>query len=235
MDQHYHPVIFGRLTALFAAADWERLVAYLDSLSNAHFRTAGYIIGERLMCDVGRETFWTVMLRLTVWQSKAFLVTMAKAAVPRLKGGTLSLEDDGFARLAALLAQPGHEIDREKLLRQWLPAMSDPNAIERLFDMLAIHDARRRLAALIRVDTLAANYVLLRTLRFEEHDHAFLVLTCRELMHRQSNSSYNLASLVRAFFGLDEVRGVFSLTLEPYEIARADSDFAVFARIVQKV
>lgn len=235
VDRHYSPIVASRLDILFAAGDWDALVAYLGTLSNAHFRTAGYIIGERLLPAAAPEVFWEVMLRLTSWQPKAFTVTMAKAAVPRLRAGTLSLDDAGYARLARALSAPGRVIDREKLLRQWLPAVAMPESVERLFDSLHVGDPRRRIAFLVREESLAAGFVLLRTLRFEEHDRALLVRTCRELMRRGTSRAFNLASIVRAFFGLEEVGGVFSLQLEPYEFARVDTDFAIFVRVVCKV
>ena len=235
VDQHYNPAIASRLRQLVAAADWAALTAYLSGLSNAHFRTAGYILGERVLAEAEPEVFWEAMLRLVAWQPKAFVVTLAKSALPRLKAGTLTVGDAGFVRLATSLAGESHVIDREKLLLQWLPAVVEPQTMERLFDMLGVADARRRLDFLMRVATLPSGFVLLRTLRFEEHDRELLADTCRQLMRRATSESFNLASLIREFFGLEEVRGVFSLRVEPYEMSRVDTDYDVFCRVVGKV
>lgn len=245
MDQHYHPIVYSRLRQLFAAADWDALVAYLDSLSNAHFRTAGYLIGERLLVDVPAPVFWEVARRLILWQPKAFTVTMAKAASARLAAGTLSLADAGFLQLAESLSTDAHIIDRQKLLMQWLPAIADPSAMERLFDLLHFTEPRRRVDFLLRTDGLTAAFVLLRTLRFEEHDRNYLTHVCRQLIHRAStlshstgqadSLSFNLASLLRTYFDLPDIRGTFSLTLQPYELSRLDTDFDTFRRVVTKV
>ena len=119
MDQHYHPIVYARLRQFFAVGDWEALIVYLDNLSNSHFRTAGYLIGERLLTEVPADVFWEVALRLILWQPKAFTVTMAKAATPRLTAGTLTLSDAGFLRLAEALNSDERLIDRQKLLFQW--------------------------------------------------------------------------------------------------------------------
>ena len=245
MDQHYHPIVFSRLRQLFDGGDWEALIAYLDSLSNAHFRTAGYLIGERLLTDVPATTFWDVASRLILWQPKAFTVTMAKAAALRLAAGTLSLTDDGFLSLAAALEGDSHILDRQKLLFQWLPVIDDPQAMEQLFDHFHVTEPRRRVDFLLRTDGLTAAFVLLRTLRFEEHDRNYITTVCRQLIHRAStlshstgqadSLSYNLASLLRTFFDLPDLRGTFSLTLQPYELSRLDTDFDTFKRIVTKV
>ena len=242
-DQHYHPVILQSLRRLFALRDWNSLTAYLDSLSNAHFRTAGYLIGERLLQEVTAEDFWEVASRLILWQPKAFVVTMAKAAAPRFTAGTLSVEDAGFLRLAASLRDEERWIDRQKLLMNWLPVLREPATIERLFELLGVEDPHRRVEFLLRTDGVAAGFVLLRTLRFEEHDRDFLVQTCRALMKRAADPSsnradslsFNIASMIRTFFDLHEVRGVFSLSIQPFELSRLDTDFETFKRLARKV
>lgn len=245
MDQHYHPVIFQHLSQLFEAGDWDGLTSYLGSLSNSHFRTAGYIIGERLLRQSTPDVFWTVATRLILWQPKAFTVTMAKAAAPLFLSGTLSIDDSGFRRLAAELRGDAHLIDRQKLLMHWLPLITTPSTMESLFDALGIHAPRRRVDFLLRTEGLVSAFVLLRTLRFEEHDSAYITDVCRQLMRRAStlshsggkadSLSFNLASLLRSYFGLSDVRGTFSLALQPYELSRLDTDFEAFRRIVTKV
>ncbi|MCR4994454.1 MAG: hypothetical protein K6A32_03605 [Bacteroidales bacterium] len=245
MDQHYHPLVYARLQQIFATSDWEALPTYLNSLSNAHFRTAGYLIGERCLSDVPEEVFWEVALQLITWQPKAFTVTVAKAAKVRLLDATLSLSDPGFVRLAASLRKEERIIDRQKLLMQWLPAIPQPEMMEQLFEQLGIHEPRRRVDFLIHINGLPAAFVLLRTLRFEEYDSNYLTGVCRQLIRRASQHSttqgsndslsFNLASLLRTYFDLPDIRGTFSLALEPYELSRLDTDYEVFKRILTKV
>lgn len=235
MDKHYHPIIAARLRSLFDTHNWSALIAYMDGLSNAHFRTAGYIIGERLLAEAEPEVFWAVACELVAWQPRAFTVTMAKAAAPRLLSGTLTVGDDGFCRLAEVVSSPERVIDREKLLVTWMPAVRQPEALEKMMAALLLTEPRRRVEFLLRVETLAAGFVLLRTLRFEEHDRELLTRTCRQLMRRGTSLAFNLASLMREFFGLTEVGGVFSLRLEAYELSRLDTDYNVFCRVVNKV
>ena len=111
--------------------------------------------------------------------------------------------------------------------------------------ILGIHDSRRRVDFLLHTSGLVAAFVLLRTLRFEEHDSYYLTSVCRQLMHRAStlshstgqadSLSFNMASLLRTYFDLPDLRGTFSLTLEPYELSRLDTDFDVFRRAITKV
>ena len=234
MDQHYNPVIYQRLCSLFDSRDWDALQSYLDGLSNAHFRTSGYLIGERLLPGARREDFWEVMRRLILWQPRAFTVTTGKAALLRLKHGSISFEDAGFQKLVGALSVPERIIDRQKLLLLWLPAIDDPQTVEQLFRQFCIND-RRRVDFLLRTQGLVAAFVLLRVLCYEEHDRDFLITTCRQVMKRGDNLSFNLASLLRTYFDLPEVKGTFSLALQPYELSRLDTDFDVFSRVMTKV
>lgn len=234
MDQHYHPIIYQRLHTLFDSRDWEALQSYLEGLSNAHFRTAGYLIGERLLPAAGREDFWEVMQRLVLWKPKAFTVTTGKAALQRLQQGTASLEDAGFQKLVEALSPPERIIDRQKLLLLWLPAINEPQTMEQLFARLGTNE-RRRVDFLLHTESLAAAFVLLRALCYEESDRNYLISVCRQVMKRGDNLSFNLASLLRTYFDLPEVKGTFSLALQPYELSRLDTDFDVFCRVMTKV
>ena len=245
MDKHYHPIVCQRLSALFEGRDWDALTSYLATLSNSHFRTAGYLIGERFLPAVSADDFWAIAQRLILWDAKAFTVTVGKAATLRFQAGTLSLQDAGFLQLMDALQDDSHVIDREKLLRLWLPSATQPATMEQLFNHLGVLAPRRRVDFLLQYDSLCAAFVLLRTLRFEEHDRDFLTDVCRQLIRRAATQSsatssggslcFNLASLLRTYFDLPDLRGTFSLQLEPYELTRIDTDFEVFKRAITKV
>ncbi len=245
MDQHYHPIIYARLRQLFEASDWDALVTYLQGLSHSHFRTAGYIIGERLLSEVTPDTFWEVFTRLILWNPKAFTVTLSKAAALRFTNGTLSLQDAGFCTLTETLQDDKHMIDREKMLLQWLPIATQPETMEKLFNTLGVHQSHRRVDFLLRMDGIPAAFMLLKTLRFEEHDTDYLSSVCRQLIQRAStlshtmgkadSISFNLASLLRTYFDLPDIRGTFSLNIQPYELSRLDTDFETFKRVITKV
>lgn len=235
MDQHYHPVVYQRLRDLFETHDWKAIRTYLEGLSNAHFRIAGYLLGERLLPSAERDYFWVTMQHLILWQPKAFTVTIGKSALTRLQKGTLSLGDAGFLELATALAPEEHVIDRQKLLKLWLPAIHHPQKMEQLFNQFGVTNNRRKVEFLLHTDGLVSAFLLLRTLCFEDHDPQYLTSVCRQVMKRGDNLSFNLASLLRTFFDLPEVKGTFSLALQPYELSRIDSDFDVFCRVITKV
>lgn len=223
-DIHYNSVLEGRLRSFVDLNDIAGLCNYLDGLSNAQFRTSGYILGEVICLDVSEEAFWQLFYNLVSYNSKAFLITILKSLQERLQKGDVSLKDNGFSALCQIL----NPIDIKKLLDFLLPLMKDDTEVNYLLEICNITDAAFRISLLIKVDTLPAAYVLFSTLRYIEHDRTLLLKIARFLIKQSTPLSFNLASLIKVYFGLEEVQGTFSLQLLPYELARIEASYDAF-------
>ena len=105
---------------------------------------------------------------------------------------------------------------RVRCLRLW--RRSSPTSIARRFSSASCR--------LIK----AAAFVLLRALRYEEADRELLLRVARFLLRRGDALSFNVASLMRLSFGLDELRGTFSLQLQPWQLDKMEQDWAYFSR-----
>ena len=233
-DKHYSPAINVRLKALFLSLDYQALTAYLDGLSNSNFRTAGYMIGECYMPTLADVDFFACFEHLVGYNSRAFLGTLLKALLVRYgqSGSSLPLES---APLQRLLAQLSHNaVDTQKTLAALLPTLSHPDHISRLFALLGVDDAKLRVGYLVKVHTPASYFVLLHTLHYLEHEHAFLVRTAYYLQKVGTGMSYNMASLLKTLYGLDEVKGTFSLCLQPYELSRIEASYEAFVGIIKR-
>lgn len=228
MDKHYDRGILMRLESLTADNDWQSLIIYIDSLSNAQFRTAGYMLGERIIPTLSEADVWQLTMKLTEHNSKAFLVTMMKAVALRTKQGTLSLRSTGSRAFFAMIRN--NDVDRKKVLAELLPVIDNAEDVAWLLGKLGIEEGRERLGVLLRVQTTPACYTLFRTLHYIEHERPLLVRTTRFLMQRGDAMGFNLASLIKAYYGLDEVTGTFSLHIEPYEFARLANSYEAFSR-----
>ena len=231
MDKHYDASILKRVEMLVGESDWQGLVDYVDGLSNARFRTAGYMIGERIVPKLDETAVWQLTMRLTEHNSKAFLVTMMKAVALRLRQGTMLLRSSGSRAFLAMVRE--NEVDRQKVMTELLPVVENHEDVGWLLGKLGVEEGRERLVALLRVPTTAAAFTLFRTLHYIEHDRVMLVRTARFLMQRGDAMGFNLASLVRTYYGLDEVTGTFSLHIEPYELARLANSYDAFRRAMQ--
>lgn len=227
-DCHYSKTIEQHLLQPLKETDSEGLVRLLSSFSRSEQRTAGYMLGERLLLDCPAELYWQMTEALVCYDSKAYLITLMKTFLLRLSRGTASLSDVPFGRLAAGF----NEVERQKVALLLLPELEQPKQVEHLFQLFGLAKGREQLVYLIRVDTLPCLFLLLRSLRYVEHDRAEVLKVARQLMKRGSGCSFNLASIVKVAFGLDELSGTFSLRLQPYQIARLEQSYEAFCQSV---
>ena len=212
------------MTQPLQARDAEELVRLLDSFSRSEQRTAGYMLGERLLLDCPADLYWQITEALVRYNSKAYLITLMKTFLVRMERGTASLSDKPFAKLVATF----NDIERQKVALLLLPALASPEQVEQLFRLMGIGKGREQMVYLVRIDTLPCLFLLLRSLRYIEHDRRELLQVARQLMKRGTGSSFNLASIIKVAFGLEELNGTFSLNLQPYQIARLEQSYEAF-------
>ncbi len=230
-DSHYNPILFHQLNTLVEAGDYAQLASYLGRLSHAQHRTAGYILGERIGPALGPESFWPLFLFLVQLDAKAFLVTLLKSVTEGMKRGTLSLSDSGFGDAALWLGQ-SHE-DTRKTLLTLLPALTDVGQIRSLFVRLNRSEMSAWIPFLLKCFHPATAFVLLQALHYVEHDRPFLVRVARLLIANGDSLSFNVASLIKSIYGLDELRGTFSLRLQPFQLSRIEGSYEAFCEAVK--
>jgi hypothetical protein len=237
-DKHFNPLLEKRILSFFVddsergmyCADMRGLVACLTSLSNADFRTAGFLLGERILPRCSVDGFWSVALHLTEYNSKAFLVTLLKSLSQRGEG--VDLHHPALMRFVCFLNGGGKEIDKQKFVLWVLPLLRHPGEVERLFEMLEILSPSLMAEFLIHEGTPLCYYVLFQLLRRQEGDAALAEECCRKLMRRGDGLSFNVASVFKVYFDLDAIRGTFSLNLAPYELSRLEGSYDAFVKIV---
>lgn len=225
-DRHYSKTLELKLLQPLQAEDAEGLVRLLDSFSRSEQRTAGYMLGERLLLDCPTELYWKMTEALVRYDSRAYLITLMKTLLSRLEQGTAELSDTPFS----LLAVTFNEVERQKVALLLLPALKTPQLVEQLFSVLSIPKGREQMVYLVRVDTLPCLFLLLCSLRYIEHDRMEVLKVARQLMKRGTGASFNLASIIKVAFGLDELQGTFSLRLQPYQISRLEQSYEAFCQ-----
>ena len=227
-ETRFSKVLYARLNATLGESGCAALPDFLRSLSVSQFRTAGYVLGDHIAIEVEPRQFWELFFTLVQMDNRAFLVTMLRALVRRLESGDVTLDDDGFKRLAAIFT----ETDSIKTLQRLLPLQTDHRAVSALLGRVKIDDAMKRIRLLLPVGTIPCAYVLFRTLRYVEHDHALLVRVAMSLVRQGNPVSFNMASLMRVYFGLSELKGTFSLRLNPWQLSRLETSYEAFAQVM---
>lgn len=227
-EVHFDTGLNRRLQPFLVDGDYSGLTDCLSSLSVANFRTAGYMIGERYAQELSPQEFWKLTKALVEFRSKAFLGTMLKAYGERHRRGQASVNDEGIEEFCRVL----NAIDKQKVLGCLLPLMKDDKEVERLFSLLEYSNRAEWIPFLMQTNTVPCYYELFTSLRFVEDDYAYLVRIAAFIMKKGDERSYNLASLMKAYFGLDELKGIFSLTLKPYQLSRLENSYKSFAEIM---
>ena len=225
-ESHFSSAVYARLVSVMREGGCAALPTFLRTLSVSQFRTAGYMLGERVALEVAPLEFWELFLTLLRMDNRAFLVTMLQALAVRLERGDVSLCDEGFAALIPCFT----EIDADKTLARLLPLQRDPDSIVHLLDLLGIHDSRKRITLLLSVGTVPCAYVLFRTLRYVEHEWSLLLRVASLLVRRGDAVSFNLASIMKEYFGLHELKGTFSLHLKPWQLSRLETSYEAFSQ-----
>lgn len=206
----------------------EALRDYLASLRNADFRLAGQILAENLLwdhlsTDNRSVSFWHFAAVLVAENNRAFLGTMLKAALAT-KEFTPTRE---FANVCIT------DIDKKKVLEALMPVQKTPNDVNAMLQMFSIDNATVAENILFRIGTPACYFVLFNLLKQYEDRHDYLRRYGIELIRKGDKYSFNLACIIKEYFGLAELPGTFSLSLQPYELSRLDVSYDTFLTIIR--
>lgn len=217
----------------------ETLILYLKSLSNSQFKRTSMELGEHILVEVSTDCFWMVFKALFRDNRKAYLGTLLKALATRIANDSISpetatTETDAFwSEDFAALRNEMTETDRKKILLSIMPILHSPALIERFLRQCGLTESSTWIPFLLQVKTAPCAFLLLKSMRYVEHDRALLIRTCHFLIKSGDGLSFNLASLMRASFGLEEVRGTFSLNLKPYQLARIEQNYDAFLSVIR--
>lgn len=188
------------------------------------------MLGEKYMPTLDESQFWELANILVDYNRKAFLVTVLHSWLSRKSAALSSLVSATFFQ-----SLRGNTEDQKKTVQILLPTLTSVDEIEWLLSALQLSDPRTLIAFYLQNITLPSGFLLLKTLRQVEDDRALLIRTTYYLMKKGDGLSFNLASLIRSFFGLDEVKGTFSLIIQPYELARLSSDYDAYLKKIQAI
>jgi len=228
--RRHNPILRQRLDAYMAAGDATGLCGYLAELPNAAFRTAGFLLGDGLLRQLEADRFWLFFETIVPTHTKAYLGTFLKAAAEKCRDGGLAGAYAALRRFAAV-ATP---IDRRKTLEKLLPALQDTDEAETLLRLFGNGDPHEETEVLLRIATTRSYFLLMRRLRTMEEEPDRLRTCCLQLMRKGDHLSFNMACVVQAYFGLEDLPGTFSLRVEPYELSLLESSYEDFCKIIRK-
>lgn len=232
INVHRHnPALHGRLSKLVEAGNVEGLKSALSHLTNNEFRTAGYMLGEEILKEVvSADAFLDFFFGIVPTNSKAYLGTFMKAAQHIYQQYGLELNDARWDQYA----ETATPIDRKKIVEALLPEMQNVEHAQRLLRLFTDDTVEAQMPFLLNAGTTVCYFILFKSLKKVEDNHAYITQQYIALVRREQKRSYNMASILRHYFGLDNLPGTFSLQLQPYQLSRLDESFETFSKILNQ-
>lgn len=213
---------------------WDDLFQYLDHLSNSNFKSAKFIFESDILLLASSPVFWDTSCRLVQYRPKAFLNSVAKVSRNRVARGNWQPDFQAMGRISEVLKGDEALPARNRFVRYLLPLMQSENEINDLLEVFHINTPSERITFLREVPSPLHFFLLFSCLR-KMDDHGLAADCCRFLMKQGDDLSYNMASLLKGYFDLKEVKGVFSLRLQPYEYGYFETSFPSFEKTIRKI
>ena len=217
------------IATLAEARDWESLERMLKGLSNMEFRRMERVAREEVLPEMGNRLFWETLLHLIIFKRAAF-ISGAVAVEHLAKKGTLDFGDPSVERLYQHLKETSAEAV-VKIGHIMAPHLQTEEQMEGMFDAFHMEDGVTRLSVLLKVDTPLSYYLIFKNLKMIE-DRYIARKCCMVLVKRQNDMAFNAVSLIKTYFGLDDLPARFSMTVEPYELSHIDRSLDAFLHVL---
>lgn len=199
----------------------EGLLKFLESLSNSRFRIASRELADSYLPSLSDEQYIEHFRVLFSASPKAYLGTLLKAS----KGRNL-LENEKFKSFVPKMSQ----VDKTKIAKKLLSTASTPEEVEKILKGLSCDDLKFSLPLLLDLPTMPCGFVLVKILRYHEGEKRLLTKTAALLMNKGDKISFNIAALMKTAFQLNDLKGVFSLMLAPWELSKIETDYVFFCQ-----
>ena len=223
-------MVHEELHQLITIGNWEKLYSTFASMSNSDFRRAQSYIRTKLLPQLPNDTFWDTLLHLIKYRRQAFLSGLS--AISHLAAdGTLNFHVAAATTLAEHLSR-SHPASTLKAASIMIPLVQTEQQMASLLQTFRPDSQQHLIMALLTTETPLSYYALFGELRHTADNQALALTCCRHIMRRGNDLAYNMAALLQAYFGLHELRGQFSLHIEPYELSRLERDPQTFYHIL---
>ena len=209
--------------------DWEGLDRMLRSLSNMEFRRMERVMREEVLTTLENGLFWETLLHIITYKRAAFL-SGATAVGHLAADGSLDFGTEAVKELYGHLKVTAPDA-LVKVCNMMMPLMRTEEQVMELWNAFHIENEVTRLAMLLKVNSLLSYYLIFKTLKLIE-DKEVAKRCCMALIKRQDDRAFNAVSLIKAYFGLDDLPARFSLTIEQYELSHIDRDYETFEHVL---
>lgn len=217
------------IRTLITSRNWEGMNRMLRSLSNMEFRQMEQTVRMSVLPRLDNELFWEALLHLIIFKRAAFIAG-ASSCEGLVKKGAL---DFGNKHVEALYEhlRATHPESLIKITNIILQHLKTKEQISGLFEAFHIDNEITRLSALLKVDSAASYYHIFCSLKMLE-DKLIARKCCISIIKRNNDMAFNAVSLIKTYWGIDDLPAKFSLNIEEYELNHVDQSYENFLRIL---
>lgn len=209
--------------------DWDGMNKMLGSLSNTEFRRMECVMREEVLAVLDNDAFWDTLLHIIIYKRPAFISSVV--AVEHLaENGTLRFDNAEVGLLYTYLEETNPQ-SLVKICNMIIPHLRTKQQIESLFKAFHIDNGITQLSILLKIDSPLSYYLIFKTLKLIE-DKVVARKCCMTIIKRHNDMAFNMVSLIKAYFGLEDLPAHFSLNVEQYELSHIDRDFDTFMNIL---
>jgi hypothetical protein len=226
----YHKDQKEKVMSLISTHDWDGLAHTLQGLSNMELRRMERVMREEVLTQLPNDLFWETLLHIIKYKRAAF-ITSVVAAEHLIKDHTINFNTVNTQKLYEHL-ETNHPVSLVKLCNMVMPMLQTEQQAIDLFTTFHIVDEVTRLGILLKTDTPLSYYLIFKTLKLIE-DKAIARKCCMALIKRQDDRAFNAVCLTKAYFGLDDLPGRFSLKIEQYELSHIDRNYETFVHVLE--
>lgn len=216
------------LKQLIEKEDWDGLKKNLDAMTNSQFRMAETNI-RTILSSVSNALFWDAYLFLMKYRHQSF-ITCITSIRHLVKSGELDFSHESARELNVWLQEHSPE-SVHKIISMAIPLLTSEAQAEGLLHLFNRNADALCVPVLVRQDTPLAYYMMFKALK--QADSLELIRKCIVfLVQKHDDLSFNMASILKSYFGIDDINISFSLRVEPYELSHMDQSFANFNHIL---
>lgn len=217
-----------KIASISESGNWQQLPECLARMTNSEFRRLQQTVREKILPGLDNQRFWEAYKHFVAYRPQAFLPGIV--AIKHLAdNGTLDFDNCHVEQIAKRLTA----VQKGKVVSMAIPYLKTDTQITGMFKALEYNAPESQAIILANHTSTLAYYVLFKTLRNAPDNHQLCINICRHIMKKQDDLSFNMASLLREFFGLNEIKSQLSLNIEHYELSFIDTSFERFKYVVE--
>ena len=218
------------IQALIEAKDWNGLENMFAKMSNADFRRTEALVRTSVMPALSNDDFWEAYLHLLMYRRQSFLPCISSVR-ELARSGQVDFDCPKAKELALWMRQMSPESEA-KVVRMAVPLLATAGQILSLFRLMDFTDERNCAAVLVKESSAHAYYALFEVLKRVPDNRQLLRAVCLAIMKKCDDLSFNMASILKIYFGMDDIKSSFSLSVEPYELSYIDRSYENFLRVL---